>query len=206
MTTDLEQRLRAADPLPGPTPEQTAVDQAWLSERARAAVLSSPVAPRRSVGRTRTLLAAAAAVALVAGGGAVAATKLFGGDTSAAPAVAAPPLKLSLGASSPTMGTCIRFSVEDLARMPVAFSGTVTDTSGGRILIDVDHWYRGGDAAQVSLASPDGTPVSLEGIIPFEVGQRYLLSASDGAISYCGFSGPWTQDLADAFAAAFPAS
>jgi hypothetical protein len=204
MTTNLEHRLRSADPLAGPTDEQTAADREWLAEQARATVRSAPRQGRRTLMRSRTVLAAAAAVALVAGVGAVASAKLFGGDTST-PVAAAPPLALTLGPSSPVMGTCIRFSIEDLAKMPVAFSGTVTDTSNQQILLDVDHWYAGGDAQQVSLASPDGAAsVTLEGTIDFQVGQRYLLTATDGALNYCGFSGPWSQDMADAFAAAFP--
>ena len=44
---------------------------------------------------------------------------------------------------------------------------------------------------------------SLGGSIDFQVGSRYLVTAYDGIVNYCGFSGPWTQELADAYAAAF---
>ena len=35
------------------------------------------------------------------------------------------------------------------------------------------------------------------------MGSRYLVTAYDGTVNYCGFSGPWTQEMADAYAAAF---
>jgi hypothetical protein len=39
--------------------------------------------------------------------------------------------------------------------------------------------------------------------IDFQVGSRYLVTALDGTVNYCGFSGLWTQELADTYAAAF---
>jgi hypothetical protein len=35
------------------------------------------------------------------------------------------------------------------------------------------------------------------------VGARYLVTATDGTVNGCGFSGPWTQEMADTYAAAF---
>ena len=89
--------------------------------------------------------------------------------------------------------------------MPVAFSGEVTEKSADAIVIDVDTWYRGGDSDQVRLQAPDMSETSLGSGIDFQEGSRYLVTATDGTVNYCGFSGPWTQDLADTYAAAFGA-
>jgi hypothetical protein len=53
---------------------------------------------------------------------------------------------------------------------------------------------------------PDrGQPVMLTefGGIQFTEGERYLVSASDGTVSTCGFSGPYTDEMAAAFDEAF---
>ena len=89
--------------------------------------------------------------------------------------------------------------------MPVAFSGEVIEKSSDAIVIDVDQWYRGGDSDQVRLQAPDMSATSLGSGIEFTEGSRYLVTATDGTVSYCGFSGQWTRDLADAYAAAFGA-
>jgi hypothetical protein len=35
------------------------------------------------------------------------------------------------------------------------------------------------------------------------VGSRYLVTATNGTVNYCGFSGLWSQELANGFADAF---
>src|SRR5690606_30842071 len=44
---------------------------------------------------------------------------------------------------------------------------------------------------------------ALIGGIPFEEGGSYLITAYDGTVNYCGFSGPATADLRAAFDEAF---
>lgn len=86
--------------------------------------------------------------------------------------------------------------------MPVAFSGTVVDASDARVLLDVDRWYRGGDAEQVSLTAGAAAPTSIDPLV-FEEGERYLLTATAGMLNYCGFSASWSQRGADDFDVAF---
>jgi hypothetical protein len=111
------------------------------------------------------------------------------------------PLVLNAGTDDP-MAMCIVFSVEELAKAPVAFEGTVTDSSGGTVTLDVDEWFKGGDADQVILEAPAGMEALIGGI-PFTVGDAYLITAYDGTVNYCGFSGPSTPELRSAFEAAF---
>jgi hypothetical protein len=149
--------------------------------------------------RSRWVLGVAAAAALVvAVGGALALTN--GG--SADPTVAAgPPLELNAGTND-SMAMCIVFDVEFLAPMPVAFEGTVTEVEGDRVTLTADHWFKGGDASQVVINAPQG----LEALIasfPLELGEQYLITATDGNVNYCGFSGPSTPELRSAFEEAF---
>jgi hypothetical protein len=97
---------------------------------------------------------------------------------------------------------CIEFGVEYLSPMPVAFEGTVTAVEGDQVTLIVDHWFKGGDATQVLINAPQG----LEALIasfPLEVGEQYLITATDGNVNYCGFSGPSTPELRTAFEEAF---
>ena len=43
------------------------------------------------------------------------------------------------------MAMCIMFSVEELAKAPVAFEGTVHLRGGDTVTLDVDTWFKGGD-------------------------------------------------------------
>ncbi len=150
--------------------------------------------------RSRWLPVAAAAVIAV-GIGVVAA---IGGGSSAPPttvAAAGPPLQLKLPGSDP-MAMCIQFDVEFLAEMPIAFEGTVTSVEGDQITVSVDHWYRGGEAPLVEMTATQGMQALIGGI-EFIAGEQYLITATDGNVNYCGFSGPATPELRTAFDQAF---
>ncbi len=114
---------------------------------------------------------------------------------------AGPPLELSLGETD-TLASCIQFDVGFLAQAPMAFEGTVTSSDGDAITLAVDHWYRGGDAETVSLVAPQGMEALIGGI-DFVEGDQYLITASDGNVNYCGFSGPSTSELRSYFDEAF---
>jgi hypothetical protein len=73
------------------------------------------------------------------------------------------------------------------------------------VTIDVDHWYKGGSADQVQVANYGGVDdaVALEGGVNFEVGKRYLVTASDGQVSMCGFTAEWNAEMEQAFQEAY---
>ncbi len=199
MDPTLERRLRDADPLARRTPDVSR-DQDWLRESAQAVTTQTSRARRP---RAYVLGAAAAAVVLAATAGGFALRGIGGSGDDGGATVAAPTVTdLTVGPED-TMSMCLAFSVEALAPMPVAFSGKVAGKSAEEILIDVDTWYRGGDTDQVRLTAPDMSLTSLGSSVDFEDGSRYLVTATDGTVNYCGFSGPWTQEMADTFAAAF---
>jgi hypothetical protein len=200
MRDELRERLARLDPMhPGvPTESATTPSSRELLEE----IMSTPTgqvttepAPKK---RSPWLMGvAAAAVLVVAVGGVIALT----GDTDEDQVATGPPLELNAPADDP-MAMCIMFSVEELAKAPLAFEGTVTSVEGETVTLDVDEWFKGGDAEQVVLHAPAGMEALIGGI-PFEEGGQYLITAYDGTVNYCGFSGPSTPEFRAAFEEAF---
>jgi hypothetical protein len=146
-----------------------------------------------------TMLAGIAAAAVVAIGGAVIiGNDGGGGDTQVA---GGPPLDLSLGDST-VMSSCIMFDVAFLSGMSPAFAGTATAVDGEVVTLAVDRWYAGGDASTVTLSGAAGSPALIDGF-EFVVGQQYLITAADGTVNFCGYSGLATPELTAAFEVAF---
>ena len=149
-------------------------------------------------GQRRLWLAAAATVVAVAG---VVVLAAGGGDET--PVASGPPLELSLGASD-TMASCLPVSAETLADMPVAFAGTATDVEAETVTLTVDEWYAGGYAGTVVLHSQSGMEALIDGFA-FAEGAEYLVSATEGTVNFCGFSGPATGELRAIYDEAFGA-
>ena len=64
-------------------------------------------------------------------------------------------------------------------------------------------WYRGGPADQVTVGAPPDGMQALVQAADFQIGQRYLVSANDGFVTVCGFTAPYSDDLAALYAEAF---
>jgi hypothetical protein len=202
MTDELRERLGRLDPMHPAVPTESVTSQS--SKELLEKIMSTPPVEQPETQATPKkngwLLGVAAAAALVvAVGGAIG---LSGGGGDGDPVAQGPPLELSAGAGDLITASCIQFSVEYLAPMPVAFEGTVTGVDGDEVALTVDHWFKGGDATQVVINAPQG----LEALIasfPLEVGEQYLITASDGNVNYCGFSGPSTPEFRASFEEAF---
>lgn len=197
MTDELRKRLSGIDPMPSDVPVEpvTADSARHLLEE----IMSTIPEPAQEPAPKRpwfVALGAAAVVVLVIG-----AVAIFAGGDNGQPVASGPPLELSAGVDDP-MAMCIQFSVEELAKAPVAFEGTVTSVEGSTVTLDVDEWFKGGDAAQVVIDAPEGMEALIGGI-PFEVGTQYLVTAYDGTVNYCGFTGASTPELRAAFEEAF---
>ena len=200
MNDELRQRLAALDPMRSGEPVTPVT-----SESARnllEAIMSTP--DQTPSTRNRWLAITGAAAVLVAAV-AIGIGITGGGDTQASPTTVAeqpgPPVTLTASGDD-LMASCIRFSVEELANAPLAFEGTVTAVDGPNVSLQVDHWYRGGEAATVELVAPQGMEALIGGM-QFTVGDQYLISAYDGNVNYCGYSGPSTAELRAAFDEAF---
>jgi hypothetical protein len=112
-----------------------------------------------------------------------------------------PPLELSAGEGNAMM-SCLAFDPAVLAEMSLAFEGTAAAVDGERVALTVDRWFKGGEATDIVLLAPAGFEALIDGIT-FEVGEHYLISATDGTVNYCGFSGEVTPELTAGFEAAF---
>lgn len=199
----VERRLRAADPAARVDPPAGS----WLPDLVEATMQSPTPLTARSVRQsmrpTRWIAVAAAAstVAAVGVGAYVIGAGDEPADTTAGTSVT---LALPGADGGPTLGSCLPFSVDVLADMPVAFAGTATDVGNDRVVLEVDRWYRGGDADRVRLTAPDAATVSIDAV-EFAEGERYLVTATDGVVNACGYTDKWSADKAAAFDEAFGA-
>lgn len=189
---DLRLRIAASNPTP---PEET-VDPV-TSDRARELmedIMSTATKSSRAGQQQVRLIGAVAAALVVVIGGAA----LFGGLGSEPD-----PLVLSADGGD-ALASCLPFDVATLADMSPAFGGTVVGLTESVATLEVDRWFTGGDAAVVEVHYTPGFE-ALIGTPTMEVGQRYLITASDGAVNGCGYSGVATPDYEASFEQAFGA-
>jgi hypothetical protein len=161
----------------------------------------APGGSDRPPGRRRVLVGAGAAVAAAA---TVTAGVLLTGGTPGAPGDGAPGTLTLAVPESDAMAACAMFSVEELARLPVAFAGTVVEEGDAHVVVDVDRWFVGGDAERVRLEGAIGAEAAALGYgVDFTEGGRFLVTASGGTVNGCGYSGPATAEYEQAFEQAF---
>lgn len=204
MTDELERRLRAADPAASLSP----ADPDRVARLLEDVMSTEPTTENRASGtRDRgplTWLVAAAAAVIIGGVGLYAV--LGHDDDPAAPPTAADSQTVTeLGAPAPAAyeAKCMVPNAETLAQQDVAFDGTVTTMADGVVTLQVSEWYAGGPTDLARVQAPPADLQRLVGAVGFEEGGRYLVSASDGQVTVCGFSDEWSQGLADLYDQAF---
>lgn len=95
---------------------------------------------------------------------------------------------LALTADGSMAGKCAVPSAETLATFDTAFAGTVTSLDDGTATLSVDQWYAGEEAATVTVESPSKDLQDLLMAVDFQEGRSYLVSATDGRVTLCGFT------------------
>ncbi|MBI3687043.1 MAG: hypothetical protein HY241_06805 [Actinobacteria bacterium] len=198
---DLRARLSRVDPLPTSVPvdPSTSPRVHELLERVMQTQMHDQT--RTSTGtrwRKPALVAAAAAAAIALGVGAVVAAS----DGPATAPRAKTTLALKVAGGGTSLQSCAQFSIAVLQGFQMGFGGTVTTVHQGMVTLTVDHWYKGGTADVVTLTATADT-VSLDGV-DFIPGRRYLVTAFDGTVNGCGYTGEATAELERLFAEAFP--
>jgi len=152
--------------------------------------------PRR---RFVTAVLAAAAVAVTAG-------VLWNptSDSTPAPTSAARKSTLALALTDGTnAASCIRFGAAILTDVPVAFAAKAVSVGPDTVTLDVTHWYAGGTAQVVTLSTPgNNTSVALDGVT-FEAGKDYLVPATGGTVTSCGYGGEANPTLQRAYTTAY---
>lgn len=110
---------------------------------------------------------------------------------------------LELSVPSAAAGKCAVPSAEFLRESNVAFDGTVTAIEGESVTLAVKRWYRGGETTEVRVIGPSEQLRQILSGVDFEVGERYLVTAADGQVTLCGFSGSWSEQMAALYEEAF---
>jgi len=193
MTDDeLRTALGKADPAPHSAPP--------LSRRLLERTMTSDLSPETvsTVPARRSWLAAAAAAVVLAGAAGGYALTAGGGDPASGLQLALP------GGDGTSMMRCVPVQAEFLADMPVVLAGTVTAVTGDEVRLDVTRWYRGGDADTVVLTNLSADMQALLGATDFRTGEDYLVSATNGTVNACGFTGPASAELQQVYDEAFP--
>jgi hypothetical protein len=204
---ELRARLSQIDPLPSSVPVDpfTSLAAQDLLERIMATEINSKSQKitDKLWRKPGVLTGVAAAVITLA---IVAISVTSGGPATPTKAKTTVALKVAGGGTSTSSASCIQFSIAFLREMSTAFSGTVAKTDQGTVTLTVDHWYKGGTAEVVTitkLAGDANAAVSIDGV-DFVQDKRYLVTATNGTVNSCGFSGEATPALEKAFAEAFP--
>jgi hypothetical protein len=100
------------------------------------------------------------------------------------------------------MASCLAYDTAELPRMEIVFDGTVTAIDGDRVTFDVNEGWKGAEGS-ITLADPNAD-VALLGEMPdFEVGGRYLVTATGDTMNACNYTLDYSADEAADWAAAF---
>jgi hypothetical protein len=187
---ELRARLRHADPaasLEPASPDQVA----HLVEEAMSR-------------KTRTwVLPVAAALVLIAGGTAWAVTRP---DTPVPPApTPAGPARIVELTATGVQAKCREPEPQQLAESAdFAFEGTVQLIENGRVMLTATRVFRGEAANDVVVSQAGESSEQMLGSGKFETGKSYLVSAADGSVLICGYSGEAdSPGLRELFEAAF---
>ena len=155
-------------------------------------------------------LVAAAAVAVIAGGGyaAVSAMQDNGTVQQAGPSTSPvepvdEPTVVTLQAPTAVSGKCAALTPELLGSAEVAFAGTVTAVDGDVVTLTPTETFAGESAQEIEVVGMSPDLRALGGQPEFVVGGTYLVSATGGQVSACGFSGPATPQLQKLYDGAF---
>ncbi len=213
---ELLARLRAGDPaasLPPADPHRVArllEDTMGESTETLTGVTESRSDGVRGRGPLTWLVAAAAALLILGGAGFV----LLDGDPDAGdtpvagapgePTTTASTTRLTAPAARGT-ARCLQPSPETLRGRDLAVDATATEVTGDRVTLVPNEFYAGEPTDRVVVQASPAELSALVGAVQFEPGERYLVSATGGQVSVCGFSAPWSQRLADLYAQAFGA-
>lgn len=110
---------------------------------------------------------------------------------------------LALTADGSAAGKCAAPNAATLASFDTAFAGTVTALDDGTATLSVDEWYVGDEAATVTVATPSKELQDLLMAVDFQEGKSYLVSATGGRVTLCGFTAEENPDLQALYDEAF---
>lgn len=190
----LRDQLRGADPARDLAP----LPPTWLDHRMEQIMTDAPLTPTTDPRRSTALrvwvpiaVAASAAAAAVA----IAVPLMLGGTPTVEPL--AQPTDGGLAG-----GSCLAVSPEGLLMQEQAFAARVLTIEGETVTLEVTERFAGEVSDRVEVPQVDAASGDFSGV-PFEAGEAYLVSATDGTIAGCGLSGTDSADLRAVYDAAF---
>ena len=187
----LRERLGHADPARDLAP----LPPTWLDHRMEQIMTDSttPAVPARTARRTWIPVAGVAAALAI--GAAIAVPLMLGGTATVEPL--AQPSDGGLAG-----GSCLAVSPEGLLMQEQAFAARVLTIEGETVTLEVTERFAGDIADRVEVPQVDAASGDFTGV-PFEAGETYLVSATDGVVTGCGLSGADTAELRAVYDAAF---
>ncbi|WP_323791786.1 hypothetical protein [Nocardioides sp.] len=90
-----------------------------------------------------------------------------------------------------------------VAAQTLVVDAVVESISGGVVTLAPTTFYAGEATDLVTVSEPEGDLTRLLAGVEFTEGGRYLVSATDGRVTLCGFSGPYSASLAGIYKRAF---
>lgn len=204
---ELRARLRAADPASSLPPADPPRVARLLEDTMSSSTDDDLMTRSRETGtqgrNPLTWLIAAAAVLLIAGAGAFGLMRHDSG-TPAPGSTTADSTVTELSAPVAGSAKCMVPSAEVLGQQGLAFQGTVQEVADGNVVLDPTKFYAGDVTDLVTVSASTADMQALIGAVDFQEGETYLVSATDGQVSVCGLSGPYSADLAALYQEAFP--
>lgn len=164
--------------------------------------------PQRPL-RNRWVLAGAGLAVVAA---AVIGVAVFTGDDTPDQVVAAPttvgaPTEVPVVGGVPiaSAAMCVEFyDLTTLTNRDIAFDGTVASAAGDAVTFTVNNWFTGGSSSEIELNAAGISPGTITSAGPaLEIGQRYLVSGSEGNVWSCGFTMTYDTAIAGQWAEAF---
>ena len=90
-----------------------------------------------------------------------------------------------------------------VAAQSLVVDATVESISGGVVTLAPTKFYAGEETDLVTVSESSGDLQKLLSGVDFVEGERYLVSATDGSVTLCGFSAVWSERLAAVYDQAF---
>jgi len=150
-----------------------------------------------------TWLVAAAAVVLIAAAGLLTFIDL-GDDPTTPPTAGSEPTVTELTMPGATAGRCMVPNATLLSGAAYAVDAEAVSITDGVVTLAPTEWYAGDPTDRVEVDQSSADMQALIGATEFEEGQRYLVAGTDdGQVMVCGFSGPYTDELAALYSQAF---
>ena len=206
---ELRDQLRAADPASSLTP----ADPAWVARLLEDTMADELTDESRADGthhRSRlTWLVAAAAMVLMAAGVTFALVQEDdAGPTTAgdqpAPSAAQTVTELTVSGDVTSAKCLVPSSAPQVVTaQTLVFDGVVESISGNSVTLAPSRFYTGEETGLVTVQAPTEDMQYLLSAVAFREGERYLVAATDGRVTLCGFSDVYSDELATVYEDAF---